>query len=106
MTTFNDREKAAENKYAHDKEIEFRIHARRNKLMGQWAASRMNISGAPAEEYVKGVIAATVSAYDDEVIIGRIRSDLSARGVAVTENQVRAELLRVTEVAKEQIHAE
>lgn len=106
MTTFNDREKAAENKYAHDKELEFRVHARRNKLMGVWAASRMNLSGAAAEDYAKGLIAATVNAYDDDQLVSRLKSDLSARGITISEHDIKEELHRVTQVATEQLNSE
>lgn len=103
MTTFNDREKAAENKYAHDKEMEFRIQARRSKLMGQWAAGRMSLSGAAADDYTKSLIAASVSDNDDNVLISRVKSDLSARGVSMSEQEVKEELHRVTQIAKDQI---
>lgn len=106
MTAFNDREKAAENKYAHDQELEFRVHARRSKLIGLWAASKMNISGSAADEYAKSLISATVNAQDDDILVGRVRADLSSRGVAITENDVREELFRLTQVAKDQIQSE
>ncbi len=106
MTTFNDREKAAENKYAHDKELEFRIHARRNRLLSQWAAAKMNISGAAAEDYTKAFIAETVNAHDDEHVVARVKSDFSAKGVSVSEHDVREELFRVSRIATDQVNQE
>lgn len=106
MTTFNDKEKAAENKYAHDKELEFRIHARRNKLMGLWAGARMNLSGTAAEDYTKGLIAATITTHDDEQILARLKADFSAKGIAISEQDLRTELHRVSQVAKEQVGGE
>ena len=106
MTTFNDREKAAENKYAHDQELEFRVFARRSKLIGLWAASKMNLSGSHAEEYVNGLISSTVSSHDDDTLVARIKGDLSARGETISEHDLREELFRLTQVAKDQINAE
>jgi len=106
MTTFDDKEKAAENKYAHDKELEFRIHARRNKLLGLWAAARMNLSGSPAEDYAKTLVTADMGANNDEIIIQRVKSDFSAKGAPVSDQDIRAEIHRVTQVAREQIAGE
>lgn len=106
MTTFDDREKAAENKYAHDKEVEFRVHARRNKLLGQWAAAKMNLSGAAAEDYTKTLITSTVSEHDDEVVIDRLKADFSAKGIAMSEHDMREEVFRIAGIAREQINKE
>lgn len=104
MTTFDDREKAAENKYAHDQENEFRVHARRNKLLGLWAAGRMNLQGAAAEDYAKSLIAAMVNEGDEDLlIINRIKADLSARGVMISEQDIKQEMQKLAVVAKEQV---
>ncbi len=106
MTTFNDREKAAENKYAHDQERQFLLKARRTKLMGLWAARRMNISGTAADDYAKSLIAATISSNEDEEIVAQVKADLSARGITASEHELKEELFKVTQVAKEQIDKE
>lgn len=106
MTTFNDREKAAENKYAHDQERQFKVKARRTKLMGLWAARRMNLSGAAADDYAKSLIAATISSNDDEDIVAQVKADLSGRGITATEKEIKEELFKVTQIAKEQIEKE
>lgn len=103
MSTFKDREKAAENKYAHDQETAFRINARRTKLFGLWAAGRMSMAGNAADDYARNLIAATVSANEDEEIIAKVKADLSARGVSIADHDLKEELYRVTQVAKDQI---
>lgn len=106
MTTFHDREKAAENKYAHDQERAFKVKARRTKLMGLGAARHMNLSGAAADDYAKSLIAATISSNEDDDIVAQVKADLSARGVTVSEQELKEELFKVTQVAREQIEKE
>jgi hypothetical protein len=103
---FNDRENAAENKFAHDKETEFRTNARRNKLLGQWAAGRMNLSGAAADEYSKALIVSNVKLHDDDGIVARVKADFSAKGLTISEHDIREELFRVSRIAAEQIQGE
>lgn len=106
MTAFNDREKAAENKYAHDQELEFRIEARRNKLLGLWAAQRMNLSGLSADEYAKTLVAATVNIPGDQGLVDKVKKDLSARGVTISDLDIKAELHAVTQIARDQVKKE
>ena len=86
MTTFNDRERAEEAKFAHDEEMQFRIHARRNRLLGQWAADRMGLSAVEADAYAKSVVQA------DEDVVRKLLGDMVAAGVDATEAEVRAAL--------------
>ena len=103
MTTFNEREKGFEQKYKHDQELQFKVNARRNRLLGLWAAEQMGLSGAEAEAYAKQVVQADFEKPGDSDVVAKVVNDLSAKGRAVTEPQVRKELDRLFAVAKEQI---
>lgn len=92
MTTFQDRERAEEAKFAHDEEMLFRIHARRNRLLGQWAAERMGLSAVEAEAYAKSVVQADFEEAGDEDVIRKLLGDLIAAGVDASEGEVRAAL--------------
>lgn len=92
MTTFDDRERAEEAKFARDEEMVFRITARRNRLLGQWAAERMNLSAVEAEAYAKSVVQADFEEAGDEDVVRKLLGDLVAAGVDATEAEVRAAL--------------
>ena len=92
MTTFQDRERAEEAKFAHDEEMQFRIQARRNRLIGQWAAERMGLSPAETEGYAKGVVQADFEEAGDEDVIRKVLGDLISAGVDAEESEVRAAL--------------
>ncbi|NMN06356.1 MULTISPECIES: DUF1476 domain-containing protein [unclassified Novosphingobium] len=90
MTMFDDRERAFEAKFAHDEEMLFRIHARRNRLLGQWAAERMKLTQAEAEAYAKSVVQADFEETGDEDVVRKLLGDLIAAGVDSTEAEIRA----------------
>ena len=92
MTTFSDRERAEEAKFAHDEDMEFRIHARRNRLLGAWAAQRMGLSEAEAEPYAKSVVQADFEESGEEDVIRKILGDLISAGVNADEGEVRSAL--------------
>lgn len=92
MTTFNDRERAEEAKFAHDEEMLFRIHARRNRLLGQWAAEKMGLSAVEAEAYAKSVVQADFEEAGDEDVVRKLLGDLIAAGVEANEVEVRTAL--------------
>ena len=92
MTNFNDRERAEEAKYAHDEETQFRIHARRNRLLGQWAAELMGLSAAESESYTKSVVQADFEESGDEDVVRKLIGDLISAGVETSEADVRAAL--------------
>jgi len=87
MTTFDKREQAFENKYAHDSEIQFRAEARRNRLLGKWAAEQLGKSGSQAEAYAEEVVKTHIDAATSEVL-RKIRADFDAAGVAQTDHQI------------------
>jgi hypothetical protein len=92
MTTFNDRERAEEAKFAHDEEMNFRIHARRNRLLGTWAAEKMGLSAVEAEAYSKSVVQADFEETGDEDVIRKVLGDLVSAGVDADEGEVRSAL--------------
>ena len=92
MTSFEDRERAEEAKYARDADTQFRIQARRNRLVGEWAAERMGLSQAETEAYAKGVVQADFEEAGDEDVIRKLLGDLTAAGVEATEAEIRTAL--------------
>ncbi|MCL6729079.1 DUF1476 domain-containing protein [Sphingomonas hankyongi] len=103
MTQFDDRERAFESKFAHDEEMKFRIIARRNKLLGQWAARQMGLTEVEADSYAKDVVRADFEEAGDHDVIRKVLGDLTAAGVDCDESQV-SEALKHKEVeARRQI---
>ena len=92
MTDFQDRERAEESKFAHDEEMHFRIHARRNRLVGNWAAERMGLSAVEAEAYAKSVVQADFEESGDEDVVRKLLGDLTSAGVEVSEADIREAL--------------
>ncbi|RVU03534.1 DUF1476 domain-containing protein [Novosphingobium umbonatum] len=90
MTSFQDRERAEEAKFAHDGEMDFRIHARRNRLLGTWAAERMSLSPAETDAYAKSVVQADFEEAGDEDVVRKLLGDLISAGVDADESEVRA----------------
>ena len=103
MTSFQDRERAEEAKFAHDEEMLFRIQARRNRLLGQWAAERMGLSPAETEAYAKAVVQADFEETGDEDVIRKLVGDLTAAGVEADEPTVRRALEEQAVEARRQL---
>ena len=103
MTTFDDRERAFETKFARDEEMQFRLTARRNKLLGQWAAGKMNLTPEEADAYAKAVVQADFEEAGDEDVIRKLVGDLTAAGVDVDEAAVRLAIEEQTVEAKRQL---
>jgi hypothetical protein len=103
MTTFDDRERAFESKYAHDEDLRFRVIARRNRLLGGWAARLMGLSDAEADGYSKDVIRADFEEAGDEDVIRKLLGDLTAAGVETDESQIREALTHKEAEARRQI---
>ena len=103
MTTFDDREKGFEAKYKHDQELQFKVNARRNKLLGLWAAEQMGITGAAADAYAKDVVQADFESPGDADVIAKVLKDLQAKGKSMSEAQLRKHFDTLLAVAKEQI---
>lgn len=92
MTDFNDRERAEEAKFAHDEEMHFRVTARRNRLLGTWAAEKMGLSAVETEAYAKSVVQADFEEAGDEDVIRKLLGDLISAGVDISEGDVRGAL--------------
>ena len=90
MTSFSDKERAEEAKYARDEEMQFRVAARRNRLLGGWAAEKMGLTAAEADAYAKEVIQADFEEAGDEDVIRKVLGDLTAAGVEVDEAEIRS----------------
>ena len=103
MTTFDDRERAFETKYARDQDMQFRIVARRNKLLGQWAAGLMGLSQAEADAYASDVIRADFEEAGDEDVIRKVVGDLTSAGVDCDEAKIREALGHKTVEARRQL---
>ena len=102
MTTFDDREKAFENMFAHDQEMQFRIQARRNRLLGEWAAARMGLTPEEADAYAKAVVQADFEEAGDEDVIRKLLGDMTQAGVDIDEAGVRSALEEQQVVARRQ----
>ena len=89
MTTFDKREEGFEKQFARDEELKFKASARRNKLLGLWAAEKLGLSGAQAEAYAKEVIMADFEEAGDNDVFRKIRRDLDAKGIAQSDHQIR-----------------
>ena len=103
---FDERKTAAEAKFKHDEEFKFKVMARRNKLLGLWAADLMNITGADAEAYAKQVVVADFDEPGDEDVLRKVLGDLQAKGRAEDNADVRRQMDRLLEEAKQQLTEE
>ena len=92
MTDFKDRERGEEAKFAHDQEMQFRISARRNRLLGEWAAGLMKLSAEEADAYAKSVVQADFEEAGDEDVIRKLLGDLTSAGIETSDAEVRAAL--------------
>ena len=105
MAAFDEREKDFEARYRHDQELQFKVKARRNKLLGLWAAARMGLTGDAAETYAKEVVDAEFEGGDRHVV-EKVCADLTAKGQSCTPAQIQFELEHLAETAKQQIMQE
>jgi hypothetical protein len=105
MTTFDKREEGFEKKFALDEELKFKAAARRNKLLGLWAAEKLGLSGAAADAYSKEVIAADFEEAGDEDVFRKLRKDFDAKGVSESDHQIRRTMQELMEKAVAQIKA-
>lgn len=103
MTTFDDREKGFEAKFAHDEEMAFRVTARRNRLVGQWAAQKMGLTPEETDSYSKSVVQADFEEAGDEDVIRKLLGDLTGADVATSDDEVRTALATFTVEARRQL---
>ena len=103
MTTFDDREKAHEAKFVRDEEMVFRVTARRNRLLGQWAAGRMGLTPEETDSYAKSVVQADFEEVGDEDVIRKLLGDLTGAQVETTDEEIRQALSDLTVEARRQL---
>jgi len=103
MTQFEDRERAFESKFAHDEQMNFRIIARRNRLLGEWAARKLGLSDEETAAYAKDVVRADFEEAGDEDVIRKVLGDLTAAGIEVSDTDIREALEHKTVEARRQI---
>ncbi|MEM7189404.1 MAG: DUF1476 domain-containing protein [Pseudomonadota bacterium] len=103
MSSMEDRQKGFEAKFAHDEQMQFKAEARRNKLLGLWAADKMGVTGEAAEAYAKEVIAADFEEAGDEDVYRKVAGDLEAKATGVTEAEIREQMASLMAEAKSQL---
>src|SRR5215471_8444398 len=89
MTTFDKREEGFERQFAHDEELRFKANARRNRLLGMWAAEKLGLAGTDADAYAKEVVIADLEEAGDDDVFRKIRKDFDAKGVKDSDHQIR-----------------
>ncbi len=105
MSTFDERKDGFEKKFAHDEELQFRATARRNKLLGAWAAEKMGLTGDAVAIYAKEVVAADFEEAGDDDVVRKVMADFAAKKVDQSEHQVRRTMDELMHTAIDQIKA-
>ena len=103
MTTFDDREKSYEKKFAMDEELKFKAEARRNRLLAQWAGGKLGLSGAAIDDYVKAVRKADLAEKGDEDVFRKVKKDFQDKGVSVADSELRKAMTDFLAAAMQQI---
>ncbi|WP_422377002.1 DUF1476 domain-containing protein [Roseibium sp.] len=106
MSTFDKREQGFENKFAHDEELRFKANARRNKLLGLWAAGLLGYEGDKAEEYAKEVVRADFEEPGDEDVFRKLREDFDKNNVEQSDHQIRRNMEELMATAVDQLQNE
>jgi hypothetical protein len=106
MASFDDRKKGFEEKFKHDRELDFKVTARRNRLLGLWAAKELGIPAAEAEAYAKSVVMADFEKPGDDDVVGKIVGDAKAKGIDISEHRVRKHMDELLTVARQQLMSE
>jgi len=105
MSTFDKREEGFELRFAHEEEVRFKVRARRNKMVGLWAAEKLGLAGATADAYAKEVVMADFEGTGDDVVFGKLRRDFDAKAVAQSDHQIRRTMEELTAKAVEDVNA-
>jgi hypothetical protein len=104
-TTFDKREEGFEKQFAHDEELRFKANARRNRMLGAWAANQLGLSGADAETYAKEVVMSDFEEPGDHDVFRKIRKDFDAKGIKQTDQQIQTMMTTLMAEAVAQIKA-
>ena len=105
MSSFDKREEGFEKKFAHDEEVRFKAHARRNRMVGQWAAEKLGLTGAAAEAYAKDIVTIDMNTPGGDEAFRKIRQDFDAKGVAQSDHQIRRTMEEMMTKAMAEISA-
>lgn len=103
MSQFDKREKGFEEKHRRDQEMNFKVQARRNKLLGLWAADKLGLTEAEGEAYAKEVVKSDFDEPGDDDVLRKVHGDLEGKGLDISEHMVRKEMDRLLEVAREEL---
>jgi hypothetical protein len=103
MTTFDKREEGFEKQFAHDEDLKFKAMARRNKLLGLWAAEKLGLAGPEADAYAKAVVMADFEEAGDDDVFRKVRKDLDAKGIAQSDEEIRRVMNQLLATAVAQI---
>ena len=106
MTSFDKREEGFEKKFAHDEELRFKANARRDKLLGLWAAEKLGLTAAAAEAYANDVVSANIDAPGEATVFHKVRLDFDAKGVTQSDHQIRRTMEELMATAIAQIKSE
>ncbi len=106
MTTFDEREKAFEKKFALDQDLKFRAESRRNKMVAEWAAAKLGLSGTAVEDYVKAVRKADLQEKGDDDVFRKIRGDFDAKSLKISDSEIRDAMFNFLEQAAAQVQKE
>ena len=103
MTGFDDREKAAENKYAHDNEVTFLINARYHKMLAKWVVEKTGILGAEADDYISHLVTDDIDQQNENVLFDKVRHDLLVHDIHIIDHDIQEEMYNIQKAAREQI---
>lgn len=106
MASFDDREKAFERKFEHDQELQFKVTARRNRLLGKWAAQELGLPEGEHDAYAKEVVMSDFEKPGDSDVVDKVLADFSAKGVEMNEHRLRKHMTELMDVARQQIMTE
>jgi hypothetical protein len=106
MTSFDERERSYEKKFALDEELKFKSEARRNRLVAQWVAGKLGLTGTAVDDYVKAVRKADLAEKGDDDVFRKLKADLSAKGVAISDGELRKAMADFLLTAVQQIEGE
>jgi hypothetical protein len=106
MTTFDDRERGEETRFKHAQELAFKARNRGNRIFGLWIAERLGLSGEAATEYAKAVVMADFELPGDDDVLSKVKADLAAKSIEVSDHVLKKHLLESRQVAAQQIKAE
>ena len=103
MTTFDAREKAFEKKFAHDQDLKFRAESRRNRMVAEWAATKLGLTGEAVDDYIKAVRKADLEEKGDDDVFRKLRKDFDAKGIQVSDTEIRDVLFKLLGEAVAQV---